>query len=149
MMTGGAILALDIGEKRIGVALGWPELTLALPKCVLPRLSRDRDIQALITMAAEEQSCLWVVGLPCQADDSMSPAARKILNFAARLQKASKLPLVFVDEWETTVEAQAFLLKADVSRNKRRQVVDKMAAARIMERYFRLGPLPDKFLVQA
>jgi putative Holliday junction resolvase len=141
-----AILALDIGEKRIGVALGRPEMALALPKQVLLRQGRDKDIQALLSLAAQEQAVLWVVGLPCQADDSLSPMACKILTFASRLQKASGLPLAFVDEWETTAEAGAFLLQADVSRRRRRQVVDKMAAALIMERYFKVGGLTDDFL---
>jgi putative Holliday junction resolvase len=143
-----AILALDIGEKRIGVALGRPEFNLALPKCVLLRQSRDKDIQALLVLAAEEGAGLWVVGLPCQADDSLSPMAGRILTFAARLHKASKLPLAFVDEWETTAAASAFLLAADVSRRRRRQVVDKMAAALIMERYWQAGPLPGHILAQ-
>jgi putative Holliday junction resolvase len=137
------ILALDVGEERIGVALGRPDLALALPKCVLARQGRDRDIQALKTIALEEEACLWVVGLPRQADDRLSLMAKKILAFAARLGRASCLPVAFVDEWETTREATEFLLAADLSRKRRRRAVDKLAAALIMERYFRSGPLAE------
>lgn len=144
-MPVGVILALDIGEKRIGVAWGSPAMALAVPKCVLARQGRDRDIQILKAMALEEEACLWVIGLPRQADDRLSLMAEKILTFSARLGKASHLPVAFVDEWETTREASEFLLAADLSRGRRRQVVDKLAAALIMERYFRTGPLTEDF----
>ncbi len=138
------ILALDVGEARIGVAIGMAEHSLAVPKCVLTRKSRQADLDALIGLAQESQASLWVLGLPRQADDSLSSSALKIMSFAKRLAIASKLPVVFVDEWETTVEASELLLRADVSRKKRRAKIDKIAASLILERYFKYGPLDIK-----
>lgn len=139
-----SILGLDVGDVRIGVAKGLPQHNMALPKCVLTRKGREADLKALADMALEEEAQLWVVGLPRQADDSLGDSALKIMSFAKRLSHASKLPVVFVDEWESTVEAQAFLLNADVSRKKRKQSVDKLAATVILNRYFAHGPLDIK-----
>ena len=136
-----SVLALDVGEVRIGVAICQPEVKLALPKCVIRRQGRQADLEALVNLARQEQSTLWVVGLPRQADDSLSESARKIISFARRLLHASQLPVVFVDEWETTAQAQELLLSADVSRAKRRKLVDKLAATLILERYLEHGPL--------
>ena len=135
------ILALDIGEKRIGIAIGNRELAIAMPRCVLHRKNRDADLAALMNIAREEQAAGWIVGLPRQADDSLGESARKVLGFARRLQQFSKMPLCFVDEWETTVQAQDILLSADMSRQRRRQVVDKLAASLILERFFKYGAL--------
>lgn len=135
-MANQRILALDVGEKRIGVAVGDSSQLMALPRCVLLRQGRELDIKALKQMAEEEQASLWVLGLPRQADDSLGASALKILGFARRLYRACKIPMVFVDEWETTVQASQVLLQADVSRNKRRKAVDKLAATFILERYF-------------
>jgi putative Holliday junction resolvase len=134
-------MALDIGAKRIGVASGDSALGVALPKCVLPRQNRDADLKALKAMAQEDGIGLWVLGLPRQADDSLGEAAQKVMQFARRLGGASKIPTVFVDEWETTVEANNFLLSRDASRRRRRRTVDKLAAALILERYFKSGSL--------
>jgi putative Holliday junction resolvase len=134
-------MALDIGDKRIGVATGDSDLALALPKCVLSRKNRDADLRALKALAREDEIGLWVVGLPRQADDSLGEAARKVMQFARRLGDASKIPTVFVDEWESTVEANNFLLTMDASRRRRRQTVDQLAAAIILERYFKAGGL--------
>ena len=135
------ILALDLGQTRIGVAIGLPAATMALPKCVITRKNRQTDLEALLQIAQEENANAWVVGLPRQADDSLGPSAMKAISFAKRLKHVSRLPLYFVDEWETTVEAQQIMLAADASRRKRRQNVDKLAACLILERYFQNGPL--------
>jgi putative Holliday junction resolvase len=132
-------MALDIGAKRIGVASGDSDLALALPKCVLLRKNRDADLKALKALARENEIDLWVLGLPRQADDSLGEAAQKVIKFARRLHSASQIPTAFVDEWETTVEANNFLLALDASRRQRRRAADKLAATIILERYFKSG----------
>jgi putative Holliday junction resolvase len=92
-------------------------------------------------MAQEDEIGLWVLGLPRQADDRLGEAAQKVMKFARRLGGASQIPIVFVDEWETSVEANNFLLSMDASRRRRRRTVDQLAAALILERYFKSGSL--------
>lgn len=129
------ILALDLGEKRIGVAVSDPARTMALPLTTIARVNRDADVRAVAAIAAEQGAGLLVVGLPRRTDDSIGPEADKAMRFARRLARALNLPLAFVDEWETTSEVHQRLIAADVSRVKRMRVVDKLAAALILERY--------------
>ena len=133
------ILALDLGRRRIGVAVSDPAHTLAQPLCVIERKNRDHDLRAIRDLAREQQAGLIVVGLPRQADDSLTPAGQAMLRFARRLQRMLSLPVETVDEWETTVEATQVLLQADVSRQGRRRVVDKVAAGLILKRYLEHG----------
>lgn len=129
------ILALDLGARRIGVAVSDRSGTLAQPLCVLQRKNRDADIKAVGRLVREQEAGLLVVGLPRQADDSLTEMGRRMQSFGRRLGRVLEVPVEFVDEWETTVEAQEALLAADASRRKRRQVVDKVAAGLILRRY--------------
>lgn len=133
------ILALDMGEKRIGVALSDAEARLASPLTVLPRRGRDDNVRAIGALTAEHGVRLIVLGLPRKSETELGPAGEAIQRFGARLNKALKLPVAYVDEFETTVRAQEALLEADVSRAKRRDKVDKVAAALILETYLASG----------
>ncbi len=133
------ILALDLGSRRIGVAVSDPGRHLAQPLCVIQRRNRDSDLRAIGELVRKHQVGLLVVGLPRQADDSLTPAGQGMLRFARRLQRALGVPVETVDEWETTVEATRLLLEADVSRRGRRRVVDKLAASLILKRYLEQG----------
>lgn len=129
------ILALDLGQKRIGVAVSDPGRKLALPLTTIAHVNRDADLRAVAALAAEQGAGLIVLGLPRRTDDSEGPEAQKARRFGQRLQRFLGLPVVYVDEWETTAEVHQRLIAVDVSRDKRRQVVDKLAAALILERY--------------
>ena len=133
------ILALDLGTRRIGVALSDPGRRLAQPLCVIQRRNRDADLRAIAELARRHEVGLIVVGLPRQADDSLSPTGQAMLRFARRLQRMLDMPVETVDEWETTVEADQVLLEADLSRRGRRRVVDKVAAGIILKRYLEQG----------
>jgi putative Holliday junction resolvase len=129
------ILALDMGEKRIGVALSDAEARLASPLTVLPKRGRDDNLRAIGALAAEHAVGLIVLGLPRKSETELGASGEAIQRFGTRLQKVLKLPVAYVDEFETTVRAQEALLEADVSRAKRRDKVDKVAAALILEAY--------------
>jgi putative Holliday junction resolvase len=129
------ILALDMGEKRIGVALSDAEARLASPLMVLPKRGRDENVRAIDELVTTHQAGLIVLGLPRKSESELGPAAEAIQRFGNRLEKALKIQVVFVDEFETTVRAQEALLEADLSRVKRREKVDKVAAALILEAY--------------
>jgi len=138
------ILALDLGAKRIGVAVSDPGRQLALPLATIAHVNRDADLKAIAALAAEQGAGLIVLGLPRRTDDREGPEAEKARRFGQRLQRFLGLPVVYVDEWETTAEVHERLIAADISRGKRRQVVDKLAAALILERYLQgRGVEPD------
>lgn len=129
------VLALDVGHKRIGVAVSDPARSLAQPLCVIERAGRDQDVAAIARLAAELGAGLLVLGLSRRPDDSLGPEADKVLSLGKRLGRVLSLPVAYVDEWETTVEAQELLIAGGSSRQRRRQVVDKLAAAIILRRF--------------
>lgn len=131
----GRVLALDLGTKRIGLALSDPARTHAQPLATLLRKNRDADIAALTETAAREEATLLVMGLPTKLDGSLGEMATKALSFGKRLARRSGLPVEYVDEALSSVEAEEVLIAANVSRAKRKQVVDKLAATVILRRY--------------
>ncbi len=127
------ILGLDYGEKTIGVAvsdlMGWTAQgveTIRRSKSELDRLKE------LISQYSVEEI---VVGLPKNMDGSLGPRARLTLKFVELLKKTIGLPVSTWDERLTTMAAQKTLIEADVSRAKRKQVIDKMAAVLILQGY--------------
>ncbi|MFX0559075.1 Holliday junction resolvase RuvX [Tepidibacillus infernus] len=132
------IMGLDVGEKTIGIAmsdeLGWTAQGVE----VLRRTSLERDITRLQQIINEYQVEEIVVGLPKNMNGSLGPRAEMIKEFAEILQQTFQLPIRFWDERLTTVSAERTLIEADVSRKKRKQVIDKMAAMLILQGYLDL-----------
>ena len=120
----GTILAFDFGLKRIGVAVGEPELRTAHP---LPAVSDFSQIQKLVE---EWQPASLVVGLPTSARGEPHKMTRQAEDFARRLERRFKLPVARVDERFTSVEAEHRL------RGVKRKAVDSVAAQLILEQYF-------------
>jgi len=131
----GVVLALDVGAKRIGLAVSDPERRIARPLLVYERKSRDVDVAALGRIAAEQGATLLVVGLPAKLDGSLSPEGQRVVSLAKRLERRLGLPLELVDEALSTVEVERAMLEANLSRAKRKQVVDRAAAAEILRRW--------------
>jgi putative Holliday junction resolvase len=131
----GRVLALDLGRKRIGVAVSDQDRAIAQPLGVIACAGRDQDVAAIGRLAREQEATLIVLGLPRRTDDSPGPEADKALSFGRRLTRVLGLPVAYVDEWETTVEAHELLIAGGASRQRRRQVVDKLAAAIILRRF--------------
>lgn len=129
------VLGLDVGTKTIGVAvsdeMGWT----AQGVTTLARRGRDADLAALRRLAEEWGVERIVVGLPRNMDGSIGPAARSVLEFADAVKAALGLPVVTWDERLSTVAATRTLLEADVSRRRRKAVVDKLAAVFILQGY--------------
>ncbi len=139
----GPILALDLGSRRIGVALSDPEARVASPLCVLPRRGRDHNLRAVRELVQRHGVRQVVVGLPCRRPGELGQAARRAVRFGRRLERFLGIPVHFIDEYETTAEAEEALLEADLSRRRRRQVVDKVAASLILRRFLtRRGEAP-------
>jgi putative Holliday junction resolvase len=118
------VLAFDFGLKRIGVAVGEPELRTAHP---LPAVLRFDEIQPLI---AEWQPAALVVGLPTSVQGEAHKMTRQAEDFARRLEKRFKLPVARVDERYTSVEAESRL------KGLKKKAVDSVAAQLILEQYF-------------
>jgi putative pre-16S rRNA nuclease len=126
---------LDVGDRRIGVAisdeLGWTAQGL----CVVTRTKLDADLAALRACFAEYAPTTIVVGLPKNMNGTLGPQAEKVMAFARALEDALAVPIELWDERLSTVGAERVLLDADLSRAKRRKVIDKVAAVFILQGY--------------
>lgn len=127
------LMGLDLGTKTIGVAVSDVTPTIATARTTLRRTKLTRDIETLRAMIGTEGIGGIVVGLPVNMDGSEGPRAQSARDTAARLAKGLGLPVAFWDERWSTVAAERPLLDADLSRRKRAQVVDQVAAAYILQ----------------
>ncbi len=129
------ILALDVGAKRTGLAVSDPLGITAQGLGVLTRKDRSEVLAQLLEVARKWQVQRVVVGLPRHMDGRLGDAAPEILKLAGDLGEALGVRVVTWDERLTTVEAERVLLQADLSRRRRRQVLDKQAAVLILQNY--------------
>jgi putative Holliday junction resolvase len=129
------VIALDVGNKRIGVAASDPGGSFAFPVATLERTSLRRDIAAIVAMAAERDATTIVVGDPISLSGHRGPQAKIVDAFCASLAAGFAGTIERVDERLTTSAATDMLIEADVSRKKRKGVVDQLAATLILETY--------------
>ncbi len=134
-MTFIRILGLDMGDVRIGIALSDPLGLTAQGIESYTRVSEKADIAHIRELCEKNGVTKIVMGLPKNMNNTLGPMAEKIQAFGEKLQKAVKAELVFEDERLTTVMAEKTLLEADMSRQKRRKIVDKIAAVNILQGY--------------
>jgi putative holliday junction resolvase len=128
-------LGLDIGRRRVGVA-GCDGLGLmATGLFTLKRTSFDRDVSQLQSWVRERQVSVLVVGLPYALDGTMSSQAKQIQKYARRLSAALGLPVEYVDERLSSVEAEELMLAAGVSPSRNQELIDRKAAALILQRW--------------
>ncbi|WP_324667724.1 Holliday junction resolvase RuvX [Geochorda subterranea] len=132
---GGRILALDVGERRIGVAITDPTGATAQPLQTVVRTGQDGGLTRLVAMIRRYDVKEVVVGLPTRTGGEEGPEARRVRAFARRLRSLTGVPVVFVDERYSTREAERILLAADLSRGRRRKVLDHVAAAIVLDTY--------------
>lgn len=130
------IMSLDFGDKRIGVALSDPMGLTAQGLDVLQRgQSLNEDLTRIKDLAEKNEVETVVIGLPRNMDGSMGPQAEKVKKFAQKLARLLDVQVKFWDERLTTMAAEKLLIQADVSRVRRRKVIDKMAASLILQGY--------------
>jgi putative holliday junction resolvase len=127
------IAALDVGRRRIGVALAGAPSLGAHPLGTFERRSFAQDVERLKSMLAGREVEKIVVGLPLNMDGSEGPAARAARGFAQRLASALGIPVELFDERLTSFEAEERLKGLPVGRQRRKPVVDALAAAVILE----------------
>ena len=126
-------MGLDVGTKTVGVALSDELGFTAQGLTTVRRTNLKADLAALESIAREHAVERVVVGLPLNMDGSEGPRALASRQFGAALEQALGLPVDFWDERLTTVAAERALLEADVSRQKRKQLIDKVAASLILQ----------------
>jgi len=130
---GQRLLGLDLGQKTIGLALSDTSLSIATPMQVLKRGKFPADAARLDIIIREQGVGALVVGLPLNMDGSDGASAQSARAFGRNWAAHSLLPLVLQDERLSTSAVTRTLLEADASRRRRDQVVDKMAAAYILQ----------------
>jgi putative Holliday junction resolvase len=130
-----AILALDIGERRIGVAVSDPSDSFSLPLQTIERTNIRADLSTIAQLAGEYGATTIVVGDPLRLSGERGPASERIDAFCVALARAFSGSIERVDERLSTAQVTRTLIAADVSRAKRKRVVDQLAAAVILDSY--------------
>ncbi|WP_018133507.1 Holliday junction resolvase RuvX [Effusibacillus pohliae] len=131
----GRLLGVDLGDVRIGVAVSDPLGMTAQGIEVIRRTSDAEALQRLGELIRQYEVETIVLGFPKNMNGTIGPRGEATREFAERLEETFQIPVVLWDERLSTMAAERMLIEADVRRNKRRQVVDKMAAAIILQSY--------------
>ena len=133
------IMGLDLGESRIGVALSDELLLTAQGLCVINSRGTANDLAQVLQLIEQHAVTHLVLGLPRNMDGSSGPMVDKVREFGRQLaERKPELLLEYWDERLTTAAAQRVLVDADMSRSRRRKVVDKVAAGLILQGYMDL-----------
>jgi putative Holliday junction resolvase len=133
------LMGLDVGDVRIGVALSDPLHITAQPFLVLKRSSTEQAIGRIAEIVREKNVEKIVVGIPLARDGTHGPMARRILEFVDELRGKTSVPIVSWDERYSTHQANRALLEGNVRRRKRKETVDKTAAALILQSFLDAG----------
>jgi len=135
MSNCGPILGVDLGEKRIGLAVSDPAGSIAFPVGFVPSHGRARDLAALREVIEERGIVRIVIGLPIHLDGRASPGSEAARKFADALGEATGLPVDLLDERWTTRAAELSLSETKGGRKKRREAVDAVAATLLLRTY--------------
>ncbi|MEM7618899.1 MAG: Holliday junction resolvase RuvX [Pseudomonadota bacterium] len=127
------LLGLDLGTKTIGLALSDVNRTIATPMETLKRTKLQKNAEQLLDIVEEHNIGGFILGYPMNMDGSDGPRAQSTRAFLRNLSEITKIPIVLWDERLSTIAAERVLLDADRSRKRRAEVIDKMAAAYILQ----------------
>ncbi|MCA3555835.1 Holliday junction resolvase RuvX [Aestuariivirga sp.] len=127
------LMGLDLGSKTIGVATSDRTRTIATPVETIARKKFTPDAERLIAIANAENIGLVVLGLPVNMDGTEGPRCQSTRSFARNFGRLSPIPIVFWDERLSTAAVERMLIEADASRARRGEVIDKLAAAWILQ----------------
>lgn len=129
------VMALDVGDRNIGVAISDETGLVARGIAVIKRKSIEKDLQDIKNFIKENHVEKIVIGLPKNMNGTVGFQGSKVLNLVEKLKEVTSLPVITWDERLTTVMAERVLIQADMSRKKRKSIIDKMAAAIILQNY--------------
>ncbi len=127
------LLGLDVGTKTLGVAVCDARQKIASPLHTIKRTKFTNDLEQLIAIIEEQEAGGLVIGLPLNTDGTEGAKCQSVRQFARNVLKTYEIPITFWDERFSTVAVTDTLLEADVSRKRRSELVDKMAAAYILQ----------------
>lgn len=128
-------MSLDVGTKRIGIAVSDEMGITANGLETLKRSETKKDIIKLQNLCSELKIEKIVIGIPYNTDGTISKNGESIKNFSKKLEKELSLPIDFINETFTTADAEKYLLEANMSRKKRKNVIDKLSAVIILQEY--------------
>ena len=128
-------LGLDVGDVLIGVALSDPMRIIAQGLDSIKRVNPQKDVETIVGLVDQHEAGEIIVGLPKMMSGEIGIQAQKVLDFAELLRAAVEIPIVMWDERLSTVAATRSLIEGDMSRKKRKKVVDKVAAMLILQGY--------------
>jgi putative Holliday junction resolvase len=131
----GRVMAVDPGEKRLGIAISDPTATIANPLTVLEHVSRAINAASIAQLAREQDAVLIVVGQALDWDGGPTPASRRATRLAEALREQTNTPVVLWDESGSTREARSARLAMGVNRRKRHGHLDEIAATVILQSY--------------
>lgn len=129
------VMAIDYGDVRIGIAMSDVTRFLASGYENYTRVGIDRDCQHISDIVSSNNVRVIVIGLPLNMDGSEGERVKKTKEFAEELSKYTDVKIEFLDERLTSISAEKILISADVSRKKRKQVLDKLSATIILQDY--------------
>jgi len=132
---GARVLGLDVGAKTIGLALSDFRLQIASPLDTIRRAKFRDDMAALAALMAERSAGGLVVGLPLRLDGKDGPRTQSVRQFAKNVVAAREVPLTFWDERLSTLAVERDMVAADLTRRRRAAIVDRVAAAYILQGY--------------
>src|SRR5271155_728079 len=129
----GALIGLDLGTKTIGVAASDPDRRVAAPVETIARKRFTLDAERISALAAERRAVGYVLGLPVNMDGTEGPRAQATRAFARNFAKLTDLPIALWDERLSTAAVERALIAADMSRDRRKAVIDQHAATYILQ----------------
>ncbi len=133
LRRGERLMGIDLGTKTIGLALSDVERSLATPLETIRRVKYTQDVERMLALADKHGVVAFVIGLPLNMDGSEGPRAQSTRAFVRQTAAMAKRPFVFWDERLSTAAVTRELIAQDASRGKRAEVVDRMAAAYILQ----------------
>ena len=129
----GRVLGLDVGETTIGLALSDTARMIATPMETIERSKFSKDVEKLKDILSAQKVAGLVIGYPVNMDGSLGPRTQSTRTFVSNLEKHIKLPILLWDERLSTMAVERVMLEADLSRQRRAQLVDKLAASYMLQ----------------
>lgn len=129
----GRVMALDVGERRIGIALSDPTRVLASPLTTIHAIPRPRTIERIAALIAQHEVAELVIGLPLTMSGERGTQAQRVDGFADELRQVVTLPIHFLDERLTTVAAERLMVDLGLRPEQRRARIDEVAASIILQ----------------
>jgi len=142
------ILAVDPGEKRLGIALSDPSCTIASPLTIIRHISRQIDSETITKLAIEKEVSLIIVGQALDENNFATPQSRRAERLAQAIRERIEIPVKLWDESSSTEAIHSAQIAMSVSRKKRRGYIDDLAAAYILQTYLdsEIGIIPAQKL---